>query len=120
VTPNEGDKRGPLAIGIAATKSAGSDGTSSNGSSGSRIAIFGDSDFAANNFFGFQKNGDLFMNVVSWLAEEEDLIAIPPKNPEDRRISLTAAGSKVIMLVSLFLLPLAAFGTAIAVYMKRR
>jgi ABC-type uncharacterized transport system involved in gliding motility auxiliary subunit len=113
------DRRGPLPIGVAATKSAAADG-STNGSSNSRLVVFGDSDFAANYLFGFQKNGDLFMNVISWLAEEEDLIAIPPKNPEDRRISLTASGSKMIMLVSLFLLPLAAFGTAIAVYVKRR
>ena len=112
------DRRGPLPLAVAVTKSA--DGGSTNGSSSSRLAVFGDSDFAANYLFGFQKNGDLFMNVVSWLAEEEDLIAIPPKNPEDRRISLDAASSKIIMLVSLFLLPLAAFGTAIAVYVKRR
>ncbi len=120
VKPDAVDRRGPLPIGVAATKSAGFDGAASNGSNSSRVVVFGDSDFAANNYFSFQKNGDLFMNVISWLAEEEDLIAIPPKNPEDRRISLTASGSKVIMLVSLFLLPLAAFGTAIAVYVKRR
>jgi len=112
------DRRGPLPIAVAATKNAAGDG--GNGSGNIRLVVFGDSDFAANNLFGFQKNGDLFMNVISWLAEEEDLIAIPPKNPEDRRISLTASGSKVIMLVSLFLLPLAAFGAAIAVYVKRR
>jgi ABC-type uncharacterized transport system involved in gliding motility auxiliary subunit len=112
------DRSGPLPIAVAATKGAA--GGSANGSSGSRLVAFGDSDFAANYLFGFQKNGDLFMNVISWLAEEEDLIAIPPKNPEDRRISLTASSSKIIMLVSLFLLPLAAFGSAIAVYMKRR
>jgi len=120
VKPDLTDRRGPLPIAVAVTKSAEVDGAASNGAKNSRVAVFGDSDFAANNFFGFQKNGDLFMNVISWLAEEEDLIAIPPKNPEDRRISLTASGSKVIMLVSLFLLPLAAFGTAIAVYVKRR
>jgi ABC-type uncharacterized transport system involved in gliding motility auxiliary subunit len=119
VSPNvPPDRRGPVPLAVAITKSATNG--SSNGSSGSRLAVFGDSDFAANYLFGFQKNGDLFMNVVSWLAEEEDLIAIPPKNPEDRRISLDAASSKIIMLVSLFLLPLAAFGTAIAVYVKRR
>jgi ABC-type uncharacterized transport system involved in gliding motility auxiliary subunit len=112
------DRRGPLPLGVAVTKNA-ADG-STNGSKNSRLVVFGDSDFAANYLYGFQKNGDLFMNVISWLAEEEDLIAIPPKNPEDRRISLTASGSKVILLVSLFLLPLAAFGTAIAVYVKRR
>jgi ABC-type uncharacterized transport system involved in gliding motility auxiliary subunit len=119
VKPDPTDRRGPLPLAVAATKSAAADG-SANGSSGSRLAVFGDSDFAANYLFGFQKNGDLFMNVVSWLAEEEDLIAIPPKNPEDRRISLTASSSKIIMLVSLVLLPLAAFGSAIAVYVKRR
>ncbi len=120
VSPNvPPDRRGPLPLAVAITKSA-TDGSSTNGSSSSRLAVFGDSEFAANYLFGFQKNGDLFMNVISWLAEEEDLIAIPPKNPEDRRISLDAAGSKIIMLVSLFLLPLAAFGTAIAVYVKRR
>jgi ABC-type uncharacterized transport system involved in gliding motility auxiliary subunit len=120
VSPNvPPDRRGPLPLAVAATKSAAADG-STNGSSSSRLVVFGDSDFAANYLFGFQKNGDLFMNVISWLAEEEDLIAIPPKNPEDRRISLTASNSKIIMLVSLFLLPLAAFGAAIAVYVKRR
>lgn len=120
VKPDPSDRRGPLPLGVAAAKSAAFDGTGSNGSGSSRLVVFGDSDFASNYLFGFQKNGDLFMNALSWLAEEEDLIAIPPKNPEDRRISLTASGSKVILLVSLFLLPLAAFGAAIAVYVKRR
>jgi len=119
VTPNvPPDRRGPLPLAVAATTSASGDGA--NGSKGGRLVAFGDSDFAANYLFGFQRNGDLFMNVVSWLAEEEDLIAIPPKNPEDRRISLTASGSKVILLVSLFLMPLAAFGAAIAIFVKRR
>ncbi len=117
VRPDPADTRGPLAIGVASTKNAEA---GSNGSKKSRLVAFGDSDFASNYLFGFQKNGDLFMNALSWLAEEEDLIAIPPKNPEDRRISLTASGSKVILLVSLFLLPIAAFGAAIAVYVKRR
>lgn len=112
------DRQGPLPLGVAATKSAAGDGT--NGAKNSRLVVFGDSDFAANYLFGFQKNGDLFMNAISWLAEEEDLIAIPAKNPEDRRLNMNAASTKVVMLVSLFLLPLAAFGTAIAVYVKRR
>ncbi|MCG3117978.1 MAG: hypothetical protein ALAOOOJD_00111 [bacterium] len=112
------DHQGPLPLGVAATKSAAADGA--NGAKNSRVVVFGDSDFAANYLFGFQKNGDLFMNAVSWLAEEEDLIAIPAKNPEDRRLNMNASSTKVVMLVSLFLLPLAAFGTAIAVYVKRK
>ncbi|MDZ7343392.1 MAG: GldG family protein [candidate division KSB1 bacterium] len=121
VTPDfEVDRRGPLAIAIAASKEVASDSAGANAKKNSRVVVFGDADFATNYLFGFQKNGDLFMNALSWLAEEEDLIAIPPKNPEDRRITLTASGSRIILLVSLILLPLASFGAAIAVYVRRR
>jgi ABC-type uncharacterized transport system involved in gliding motility auxiliary subunit len=114
------DRRGPVSLAVAATKNAPSDTGATNGTSKTRIVAFGDSDFAGNNYFGWQKNGDMFMNALSWLAEEEDLISIRPKDPEDRRISLTASGSKMILLVSVILLPLASFGAAIAVYVRRR
>jgi ABC-type uncharacterized transport system involved in gliding motility auxiliary subunit len=60
------------------------------------------------------------MNVISWLADEEDLVSIRPHNPEDRRISLTAKNSKIIMLVSVWLLPLAALAGAVVIYIRRR
>jgi ABC-type uncharacterized transport system involved in gliding motility auxiliary subunit len=119
VKPDPGvDLRGPLTLAVAATRDPETNGGADNKKS--RVVAFGDADFASNSFFGFQKNGDLFMNALSWLAEEEDLIAIPPKNPEDRRITLTASGSKIMLLVSVILLPLASFGVAIAVYVRRR
>ena len=46
---------------------------------GGRLVVFGDSEFANNNFFASPGNGNLFLNTVSWLAEEEDLIAIRPR-----------------------------------------
>jgi ABC-type uncharacterized transport system involved in gliding motility auxiliary subunit len=52
--------------------------------------VIGDSDFASNGDFGFQGNGDMFLNTANWLAQQENLIAIRPKNPEDRRLQLTA------------------------------
>ena len=35
-------------------------------------------------------NQDLFLNAINWLAQQENLIAIRPRDPEDRRITLTA------------------------------
>ena len=55
-----------------------------------RVVVVGDSDFAANAGLGIQGNRDLFMNTIGWLSQQENLIAIRPKNPEDRRITLTA------------------------------
>jgi ABC-type uncharacterized transport system involved in gliding motility auxiliary subunit len=116
------DTRGPVPIAVAATRALAENpgNLEEEGKEKSRIVVFGDSDFAANYLFDFQKNGDLFMNALSWLAEEEDLIAIRPKDPEDRRLNLTAAGSKMILLVSVFFLPLASFLAAVVIYRRRK
>jgi ABC-type uncharacterized transport system involved in gliding motility auxiliary subunit len=39
-----------------------------------RIALFGDSEFASDGYYAEQWNSSLFLNVVNWLAEEEVLI----------------------------------------------
>lgn len=117
------DTRGPIALAIAAKRSASSNlgnDQSGEGARDSRLVVFGDADFATNYLFDFQKNGDLFMNALSWLAEEEDLISIRARDPEDRRISLTGTGSRVLLLFSVVLLPLASFLAAIAIYVKRK
>ena len=38
---------------------------------------------------GFQGNSNFFVNIVNWLAEQENLIAIRPKAPDDRRVTMT-------------------------------
>ncbi len=53
----------------------------------------GDSDFASNGWLGIPGNRDLFMNAVNWLAQQENMISIRPKDPEDRR-SAAARGSE--------------------------
>ena len=113
------DLPGPVPLAALVTKSVTPD--SAHRISGkTRIVVLGDSDFAANNFFNFQRNADLFMSTISWLADEEDLVSIRPHNPEDRRVSLTAKNSKIIMLVSVCLMPLAALAGAVVIYVRRR
>ncbi|MFQ6112813.1 MAG: Gldg family protein [bacterium] len=118
------DTPGPISIAVVATKEAevtrGTDATNSSKKAKTRLVVFGDSDFASNQLFGFQANGDLFMNSIGWLAEEEDLISIRPRAPEDRRLYLTESESKVILIFSVILLPAAVLGAAVAVYVRRR
>jgi ABC-type uncharacterized transport system involved in gliding motility auxiliary subunit len=70
-----------------------------------RIVVFGDSDFASNGWLGIQGNRDLFMNSVNWLAQQENLISIRPRDPEDRRITLTADQQERIFWLTVFIIP---------------
>ena len=85
-----------------------------------RVAVLGDSDFAANFGLGIQGNRDLFLNIVDWLAQQENLVAIRPREPEDRRITLTLDQQQRINMLSIFLLPGVVFGTGMYTWWLRR
>lgn len=85
-----------------------------------RLVIFGDSDFASDEYLNFVANADLFLNAVNWLAEEKDLISIRPKSPADRRLFLTETQSRTMLIFAVILLPLAVLGAAVMVYNKRK
>ncbi len=106
------DKRGPITLGVAATKTEGDKET--------RLVVIGDSDFAANQYVGVQRNGDLFMNSINWLAQDEDLISIRPKNPADRRVSMTESDQNQLFWITLVLMPLATIGSGVYIWWKRR
>ena len=63
-----------------------------------RIVVVGTADFASNQFLGAQGNRDFFLNVVSWLAEEEDLISMRPKDTqaESHRLDLGAVQPRAV------------------------
>ena len=100
-------------------------GESGNGDDGdpplqARLAVFGDSDFASNSAVGIQGNLDLALNTINWLAQQENLIAIRPREPEDRRITLTADQQVRIFWLSLVLLPGFIIGTGVYTWWNRR
>ncbi len=125
---NEGmDIRGPISVFSIAEKDAENqpeqnedEEITGSGTLKTRLAVFGDSDFASNQYFKVQGNKDLFMNALSWLAEEEDLISVRPRSPEDRRLNITQKQSKLMLYVGVILLPLAVFMLGAIVYRRRK
>jgi hypothetical protein len=85
-----------------------------------RLVVIGDSDFASNSALGIQGNRDLFLNVMNWLAQQESLISIRPKDPDDRRIMLTEGQQKGVMLFALIGLPVVIFGLGVYGAVRRR
>ena len=85
-----------------------------------RVAVIGDSDFVTNSLLGVQGNRDLFLNTLNWLSQQENLISIRPKDPEDRRITLTADQQRWVKFLALLILPAAIFGAGIFNWSRRR
>jgi ABC-type uncharacterized transport system involved in gliding motility auxiliary subunit len=113
------DLKGPLPLAIAVTKEvkASSD---SGPAVKSRIVVTGTSNFPINAYFPAQGNGNLFLNMVSWLAQDEDLISIRPKPAEDRRLLLSQSQLAMVRLLTIVVLPGIALIVGIAVVRNRR
>jgi ABC-type uncharacterized transport system involved in gliding motility auxiliary subunit len=85
-----------------------------------RLVVFGDSDFVANSMLGTQGNLDLFMNAINWAAQQENQIAIRPRDPEDRRVTMTADQISRVAYLSVLILPAAILGIGIYTWVRRR
>ena len=85
-----------------------------------RVAVIGDSDFASNAYLGGEGNRDLFMNVVGWLSQQENLISVRPREAADRRLTLTASQITGMFALSIFLVPGAILGAGVYSWWRRR
>jgi ABC-type uncharacterized transport system involved in gliding motility auxiliary subunit len=113
------DLPGPLSLAVAEKKEIKPQSEGSQAVS-SRLVVVGTSNFPMNSAWSAGGNGNLFMNMISWLAQDEDLISIRPKPPEDRRMMLSQGQMYLIRLIAIFLLPGTALVVGIVVVVKRR
>jgi ABC-type uncharacterized transport system involved in gliding motility auxiliary subunit len=60
------------------------------------------------------------MNAVNWLASDEELISIRPKERDDRRITMTRAQLNWLGITSLGILPLGIVIAGVWVWWRRR
>ena len=84
-----------------------------------RLVVFGDSDFASNEYFRMAGNRDLLMNTVAWLNEKSDLISIRPKAQAPQPIVLTGVQANMLTLYTLAV-PLCAAVAGVVVTLRRR
>lgn len=129
--PEAGDLTGPVPLGSAVSAAAEAPAPQPPAAEGAapdpdapkpeaRLVVVGDSDFAANGMLGFQGNRDLFLNAANWLALQENLIAIRPKAPDDRRITVTADQQTRIKWLSLLVIPGLLFAAGVRTWWRRR
>ena len=108
VQPDAADPRGPLPVAVVATKDK------------ARIAVYGTSSLVSNQFLNLQGNRDFFLNTVSWLAEEEDLIAIRPKDPKQTPVFLSSQQAQAVFWIPVVVLPGLVLVAGILAVVRRR
>lgn len=104
----EGDAKGPFVLAYAVE---GAGGGGANPDARGRLVVIGNTAFATNRWMTSQDslgNQQLFGNVVNWLAGQEQLIAIPERDPNLRPLTAFSGNDvNLIMWVSIALIPLA-------------
>ncbi|MGH7309049.1 MAG: GldG family protein [Candidatus Rokuibacteriota bacterium] len=108
VKPDPSDPKGPLSVVAVATKDK------------ARVVVVGTSNLAANQFLNLQGNRDFFLNTVSWLAEQEDLISIRPKDSKQSPIFLTSQQAQMVFLLPVVVVPGLVLVGGVLTFIRRR
>ena len=106
------DQLGPIALAVSAERMASDEG---------RLVVFGDSDYANNNNLLTLANLDVFVNSVDWVAGEEELISLTPKETTQRTvIPPQTYVLNLIFLVTVVIIPGLALLAGVVVWVQRR
>jgi ABC-type uncharacterized transport system involved in gliding motility auxiliary subunit len=104
------DTRGPVVIAVALSKDEEKQ----------RVVVMGSQAFLANAYIGNAGNRDLGINIVNWLAGDEALITVQPKNKPDASLELSQTLLFAITIAFLIALPAAFLAAAGWIWWQRR
>lgn len=120
-SPAESPAESPTAQSPSPSPTASPEANADQPSTEARLVVIGSSSFATDGLFDQQLNGDVFLNSVSWLSQQDDqVLSIRPKEVTNRRIVLSTPQQLSAVLLALVVLPVLGFGTAALVWWRRR
>ncbi|MBM3737147.1 MAG: hypothetical protein FJW39_15310 [Acidobacteria bacterium] len=108
------EAKGPFTLGAAVKYTTGKEKLEG------RVVVVGSSGWASNTALRFGGNRDLAVNMLNWLSSDEELISIRPKDPEDRRLTMSARQMRWVFFSSVLILPLLIIAAGLRVWWQRR
>ena len=82
--------------------------------------VFGDSDFTSNAFLDVAGNGNLFLNCVSWMTGEGELVSIAPRKDDFVPLYLTPEQARALFSLCVIGVPLSVLIAGLFVWVRRR
>lgn len=110
------DNSGPLTIAAVAEIKSQVDKKINKG----ELIVIGDSEFAANAYANVSGNLDFFLNIVNWMAEEEDRVAIRPRQAAMDPIALSSEQLYALSGIAVIALPGLILFVGIWINVRRR
>lgn len=95
-------------------------GESTETTNDSRLVLLGSSSFLVNGYQTQSANGTLFLNALSWMLNDEGIISFNRTANENAPVILSAMHIQMIFVISVIIVPVVFFGTAIFIYRRRR
>lgn len=112
------DRAGPITLGVYLARERGAAAPGKTGEQ--RVVVIADGDFLADQFAGNGGNLDLGLNIVSWLAQDDDFINVNVKETPDATLALDDRAHLVIAFGFLIVLPLLLIAAGVAIWWRRR
>lgn len=128
----ESDRQGPLILGIALSRplqlatpqpspTPNQENKSDKPNQETRMVVLGNTDFATNGLFSQQINGDVFLNSISWLSQQDDrLLSIRPKEQKNRRINMSFLQASLLAWLAIIIVPFVGLLIAGFLWWRRR
>jgi len=111
-----GDQQGPFTLAVAAYIDQGK-GVQGN----TKLVLFGGSQFLTDaNLLSVPGNFSLALNCLSWLADREQAISIPPKYIATHPFILPTASAVTEIMIALFAIPVIVVICGISICIRRR
>jgi len=105
------DLAGPVQLAVAA----------SNDTTGARVVVVGDADFASTNYYSQYGNSDFIINAIDWASQQENLISLTPKSTTQRFLAIPSTTTlNLILLGVVILLPGIVIVAGVATWIRRR
>lgn len=106
------DIKGPVVIGMALERNVRE--------KNQRVVVIGGGSFLANAYLGNGGNIDLGLNLVNWLAQDDQRINIQPRASIDSQLNLSRNAQLVLVFGFFIGAPLLCFAMGVRVWWKRR
>lgn len=103
------DYKGPLALALLGVNEA----------TKSKVILFGSSAFVSNQFQGQANNFNLFLNSVSWAADEKSILSLNRPELKGNLIYISDIHFNLVFYFSILLFPLLFFGLGTYFYRKK-
>jgi ABC-type uncharacterized transport system involved in gliding motility auxiliary subunit len=86
----------------------------------SAVIIVGNTAFATNGYVTYPGNTDFFLKAIAWLAQEEALVSLTPKDPAFHPFIPNPSQEQALVFFQVLFLPLLTLFLGLSVWKRRR